>query len=270
MFTDSAGPLRDVRDEVATTHWLGHRRRHGGARDGGNASDAAVAAGFVLHVVEPHLNGPAARSPILVTRRRPARCRVLCGQGVAPAGARRSRDSGARPDLVPGTGPLAATVPGAFGAWTRPAADARHLPLRRRARAAIGYAERRPPAPCRGSARPSDGRASCSATSGPRRPRYLPAAGAGGRASGSATRRWPRPTGGCSPRRRRPADREAQIEAARRAWYAGSSPRRSTRSAPARRSWTLAERATPACSPATTWPAGGDRGAAGRRSTTRG
>ena len=49
------------------------------------AHDAAVAGGFVLQVVEPHLNGPGGDLPILVWPERERRIRVLCGQGPAPA-----------------------------------------------------------------------------------------------------------------------------------------------------------------------------------------
>ena len=102
---------------VATTHWLASTAGMAVLEQGGNAFDAAVAAGFTLQVVEPHLNGPGGEVPALfyaVERGEPL---TLCGQGVAPAAAtiERFRDLGY--DLVPGTGVLAACVPGAFGGW---------------------------------------------------------------------------------------------------------------------------------------------------------
>ena len=47
---------------VASTHWLASATGLAALEQGGNAFDAAVAAGLVLQVVEPHMNGPAARS----------------------------------------------------------------------------------------------------------------------------------------------------------------------------------------------------------------
>ncbi|WP_129305762.1 gamma-glutamyltransferase [Streptomyces sp. L2] len=101
---------------VASTHWLASQSAMAVLEGGGNAFDAAVAGAFVLHVVEPHLNGPAGEVPILLARAGGA-VRVLCGQGVAPAGATVAHYRGLGLDLVPGTGPLAAAVPGAFDAW---------------------------------------------------------------------------------------------------------------------------------------------------------
>ena len=43
---------------VASTHWLASSAGQAVLEKGGNAFDAAVAAGLVLQVVEPHLNGP--------------------------------------------------------------------------------------------------------------------------------------------------------------------------------------------------------------------
>jgi gamma-glutamyltranspeptidase/glutathione hydrolase len=108
--------------------------------DGGNAYDAAVAAGFVLHVVEPHLNGPAGEVPIILA---PADgpVRVLCGQGVAPAGATVAHYRSLGLELVPGTGPLAAAVPGAFDAWMLLLRDHGTKPLADVLKYAIGYAE---------------------------------------------------------------------------------------------------------------------------------
>jgi gamma-glutamyltranspeptidase/glutathione hydrolase len=102
---------------AASTHWLASSCAMGVLERGGNAFDAAAAGGFVLQVVEPHLNGPGGEAPILVWSERERRAQVVCGQGVAPGAATIAafRDLGL--DLVPGTGLLAATVPGAFGGW---------------------------------------------------------------------------------------------------------------------------------------------------------
>ncbi|MGX1273203.1 gamma-glutamyltransferase family protein [Streptomyces phaeoluteigriseus] len=125
---------------VSSTHWLASQSAMAVLEDGGNAYDAAVAGAFVLHVVEPHLNGPAGEVPVLLA---PAggEVRVLCGQGVAPAGATVAhyRDLGL--DLVPGTGPLAAAVPGAFDAWMLLLRDHGTKSLDDVLKYAVGYAE---------------------------------------------------------------------------------------------------------------------------------
>jgi gamma-glutamyltranspeptidase/glutathione hydrolase len=102
---------------VASTHGLASAAGMSVLERGGNAFDAAVAAGFVLQVVEPHLNGPGGEAPIILYSSARDEVLVINGQGPAPASAsiRRFRELGL--DLVPGTGLLAACVPGAFDAW---------------------------------------------------------------------------------------------------------------------------------------------------------
>ncbi|CAL9288706.1 gamma-glutamyltransferase family protein [Streptomyces sp. SudanB52_2052] len=139
MFT-SRPTLQGTFGMVSSTHWLAAQSAMAVLEDGGNACDAAVAGAFVLHVVEPHLNGPAGEVPILLAPPG-GEVRVLCGQGVAPAGATVAhyRDLGL--DLVPGTGPLAAAVPGAFDAWMLLLRDHGTKSLADVLKYAIGYAE---------------------------------------------------------------------------------------------------------------------------------
>ena len=102
---------------VASTHWLASAAGMSVLERGGNAFDAAAAAGLLLQVVEPHLNGPGGEVPIILYSTKRDEVFVVDGQGVAPAAAsiEHYRDLGL--DLVPGIGPLAACVPGALGAW---------------------------------------------------------------------------------------------------------------------------------------------------------
>ncbi|MEU5701417.1 gamma-glutamyltransferase family protein [Streptomyces aurantiacus] len=139
MFT-TRPTLQGTFGMVSSTHWLASQSAMAVLEDGGNAYDAAVAAGFVLHVVEPHLNGPAGEVPIVLA---PAggEVRVLCGQGVAPGGATIAHYRGLGLELVPGTGPLAAAVPGAFDAWMLLLRDHGTKSLADVLRYAIGYAE---------------------------------------------------------------------------------------------------------------------------------
>jgi gamma-glutamyltranspeptidase/glutathione hydrolase len=132
--------LRGTFGMVSSTHWLASQSAMRILELGGNAFDAAATAGFVLHVVEPHLNGPGGEVPAIIATAADPTPRVLCGQGVAPASATIAhfRDLGL--SLIPGSGPLAAAVPGAVDAWLLLLRDHGSLPLRTVLEPAIGYA----------------------------------------------------------------------------------------------------------------------------------
>ncbi len=103
---------------TATTHWIATASAQAVLERGGNAFDAAVAAAFVLHVVEPHLNGPGGdMTGVFVTAEKPSTPVILMGQGPAPAAATAEHYLAEGLELVPGSGALAAAVPGSVDAW---------------------------------------------------------------------------------------------------------------------------------------------------------
>src|ERR1700732_1111925 len=89
---------------VATTHWIASQVGMSVLERGGNAFDAAVAAGFTLEGAEPHLNGPRGGMPDLIHDAAAGRQHVICGQGVAPDAAKLETFASLGLDLVPGTG----------------------------------------------------------------------------------------------------------------------------------------------------------------------
>ena len=207
---------------VTSTHWLATAAGMATLERGGNAFDAAVAAGFALQVVEPHLNGPGGDLPIILYSARRDAVEVICGQGVAPQAATVAAYRQLGLDLVPGNGLLAAVVPGAFDGWLRLLRDYGTLPLRDVLAPALGFARGGyPVVPMISAAieRVRDLFASEWPTSAAV---YLP--GGDAPAPGSLFRNpaladtyerildEAESAGG---------DREAQIEAARRAWYRG-------------------------------------------------
>ena len=125
---------------VASTHWLASSAGMAVLESGGNAFDAAVAAGLTLQVVEPHLNGPGGEVPIIFHSAERAQTLVIGGQGPAPAAASIAHFEELGLDLVPGTGLLAACVPGAFDAWMRLLGEFGTLRLSEVMRYAIDYA----------------------------------------------------------------------------------------------------------------------------------
>ncbi|SDO17508.1 gamma-glutamyltranspeptidase / glutathione hydrolase [Nakamurella panacisegetis] len=131
--------LRGTFGMVATTHYLASAVGMAVLEAGGNAVDAAVAAGFTLQVAEPHLNGPGGDMTLLVAAagRAPE---VLCGQGPAPAGATPAHYIDLGLDLVPGTGHLAAAIPGSTMAWLTLFRDRGTKSLSEVLGYAIGYA----------------------------------------------------------------------------------------------------------------------------------
>ncbi|MDX8141598.1 gamma-glutamyltransferase [Lentzea sp. BCCO 10_0061] len=109
--------LRGSFGMCASTHWLASATAQSVLERGGNAFDAAVAGAFVLHVAEPHLNGPGGDLvAVLATAGDPSPV-VLAGQGHAPRGATIEHFLAEGLDHVPGAGALATAVPGAVDSW---------------------------------------------------------------------------------------------------------------------------------------------------------
>lgn len=125
---------------VTSTHWLASAAGMAMLERGGNAFDAAAAAGFVLQVVEPHLVGPSGEVPIILHSTRTGKTEVLCGQGVTPQSATIEAYKTLGLELVPGSGLLAAVVPGAFDAWMVLLRDHGSMTLREIMEPAIHYA----------------------------------------------------------------------------------------------------------------------------------
>jgi gamma-glutamyltranspeptidase / glutathione hydrolase len=79
--------------------------------------------------VEPDQNGPGGEVPVIFCRVDDARPTVLCAQGPAPAGATPGRFGDLGMTLVPGSGLLAAAIPGAVPGWLTLLRDHGTLPL---------------------------------------------------------------------------------------------------------------------------------------------
>ena len=120
MTGDARSGTAEVRGEfgvAASTHPLATECAVAVLEAGGNAFDAAVAAGFVLQVAEPDKCGPGGDVTMVCWSARDERAVSVCGQGVAPRAATIARYHDEGLDVVPGTGLLAAVVPGVFDAW---------------------------------------------------------------------------------------------------------------------------------------------------------
>jgi gamma-glutamyltranspeptidase / glutathione hydrolase len=126
---------------VTSTHWIATAVGMATLERGGNAFDAAVATAFTLQVVEPHLNGPGGDVPVIVHDVRKGKVEVICGQGPAPAGATIAHYRSEGLELVPGTGLLAACVPGTFETWMLLLRDYGTMRLADVLTPAIGYAQ---------------------------------------------------------------------------------------------------------------------------------
>ena len=105
---------------VATPHYLASHAGAAVLRDGGNAMDAAITANLVLGVVAPYSCGIGGDCFAVVWD---GSLHGYNGSGRAPAAATpdavatRLGVTSSGPAAMPGTGPLAITVPGAVDAW---------------------------------------------------------------------------------------------------------------------------------------------------------
>ncbi|MGL3608188.1 gamma-glutamyltransferase family protein [Rhizobium sp. G187] len=102
---------------VTSTHWIASAVGMSILEKGGNAFDAAVATGFVLQILEPHLVGPGGDMPALIYSAKTGTVEVICAQGPAPADATIEHYTREGLSIIPGDGLLATVIPGAFDGW---------------------------------------------------------------------------------------------------------------------------------------------------------
>ncbi|NTF45047.1 gamma-glutamyltransferase family protein [Rhizobium rhizogenes] len=126
---------------VTSTHWIASAVGMSILEKGGNAFDAAVATGFVLQIVEPHLCGPGGDMPAILYSKKKDKVEVICAQAPAPAGATIEHYTNEGLKLIPGDGLLATVIPGAFDGWMLMLRDYGRLTVRDVLEPAIHYAE---------------------------------------------------------------------------------------------------------------------------------
>jgi gamma-glutamyltranspeptidase/glutathione hydrolase len=126
---------------VTSTHWIATAVGMATLEKGGNAFDAACATAFALQVLEPHLNGPGGDVPVVLYDVRRGKPEIICGQGPAPAAATIKRYRSEGLDMVPGTGLLAACIPGMFDTWMTLLRDYGTMKLADVLTPAISYAQ---------------------------------------------------------------------------------------------------------------------------------
>lgn len=125
---------------VTSTHWIASAVGMKMLEQGGNAFDAAVATGLVLQVVEPHLNGPGGDMPAIIYSAATGKVEVICAQGPTPAGATIAHYKAEGMDVIPGDGLLATVIPGAWDGWMLMLRNYGRLSLRDVLEPAIFYA----------------------------------------------------------------------------------------------------------------------------------
>ena len=109
--------VRGYGGAVSAGHYLAAQAGAQLLAEGGNAADAACAMGFVMQVIEPHMNGPAGEVPILYRDAASDETHAISGQGTAPAAATIEHFRALGIDRIPGDGLMAAAVPAALDAW---------------------------------------------------------------------------------------------------------------------------------------------------------
>lgn len=127
---------------VTSTHWIASAVGMKILEQGGNAFDAAVATGLALQVLEPHLNGPGGDLPAVIYSKAKDKVEVICAQGPTPAGATIEHYTGQGLSVIPGDGLLATVIPGAWDGWMLMLRDYGRLSLRAVLEPAIFYAEK--------------------------------------------------------------------------------------------------------------------------------
>ncbi|WP_454857213.1 gamma-glutamyltransferase family protein [Rhizobium binxianense] len=126
---------------VTSTHWIASAVGMSILEKGGNAFDAAVATGFTLQILEPHLVGPGGDMPAVIYSKKKDKVEVICAQGPAPAGATIEHYTSEGLTLIPGDGLLATVIPGSFDGWMLMLRDYGTMTVRDVLEPAIHYAE---------------------------------------------------------------------------------------------------------------------------------